>query len=170
MQVLNHLSRAPKPIDTIPFLAFVAPNGDASKLIEEPNSQTPNITPTESVRLLTECLKWLFEYGPRIVTLVEQARSTLLSAPPGTAPKETNKKIKNLIRAEIDQLVSSGQIPGSGTINEKEPGLQHLVGLSMCAAGCIIAIIGLTQKKLSNSREFLVDYSTPEVMQAIGSD
>jgi hypothetical protein len=32
------------------------------------------------------------------------------------------------------------------------------------------AQVGLTQKKLSNSREFLVDYSTPEVMQAIGSD
>jgi hypothetical protein len=34
----------------------------------------------------------------------------------------------------------------------------------------VCILIGLTQKKLSNSREFLVDYSTPEVMQAIGSD
>lgn len=129
---LNRMSLAPAGIDSIAFYPLHSVNAAVKEMTTRSKGQTPNITISEATLLLSECLRWTYDYSPHLIAVLEEVRRSIEA---GADHFETAARVYN---SEVASRISS-----NSPITADEEGMKILVekiAVCMTAAGCTIGI------------------------------
>lgn len=74
---VNRLSFLPIGFDMISFLPFPNSNADATARFPNTTGRTKNISISDAVKVLTEALKWIYDYKPLIIEVANATRDAI---------------------------------------------------------------------------------------------
>jgi hypothetical protein len=147
MRSLNLLALQPAPHDTISFYPFHNIEASAQSLLPTTPRQTPNLSPPECSIFLQEVLRWQYDYGPHILSLVRSARTALLQCRDDLPDSRT--AVKKVVLAAHHMLMQAGLLPGPA-LDQLNKGQHTLTGLVETAMAAALAVVGICHARRPN--------------------
>lgn len=87
LSFLNQLFLLPKSVDKLTFLPYDNPRYWSKKFAERVSDRTANLAVDEASHVLSKALDWIYDYGERLTTILEQCWDKF----PKITPKERDK-------------------------------------------------------------------------------
>ncbi|MBB5392782.1 MULTISPECIES: hypothetical protein [unclassified Herbaspirillum] len=134
---LNLMANPRGEIDGLHFKPFASASASTSSRIDNRHEQTPNIEPRDTILIIRECFAWLFDYGPKIATVLEEVRELIETGHYDREHGDT--KIRQIRSDRIQALVAEGVIPSGGPGLEEADYMSY-VFFSMVSCGQLIGI------------------------------
>lgn len=136
-KALDFLANPGGITDGIQFKPYESGRSAALSRIVEKSRQTPNISPTDACKIISECFTWLFDYGSKIVASLLELRTELERDYSDTP--QADAKIRDLVKTQLENLVRSGEIPGQ-ILGIENCDFADYAALTMIACGQLIGI------------------------------
>lgn len=137
MVEMNRFSGLQNGFDNITFLPFPDPTKVATTRFPNSQGRTKNLALPDAIKILTEAMKWVYDYPPLILELGGISRSALETAIAKNLVATT--KVRGAVSSTYKKLVEKYgvSLPGVKTCGVKE--LRTAISTLQVAAFCLIA-------------------------------
>ncbi|MBP1312811.1 hypothetical protein [Herbaspirillum sp. 1130] len=138
---INILENLRGEIDGFQFIPFPSAHKATNDRKKNENAkQTPNIDPSDSIKLIKEQLAWLFDYGPKVASALTEVRLLIDKGEfESFATQYRDAKIRFTIRDRIQTLINRGELPGDGNGLKADDYITY-VEMTMTACGNVIGV------------------------------
>ncbi|WP_305824869.1 hypothetical protein [Massilia brevitalea] len=151
MVEVNRLSFLPTGFDMIPFLPYPNSNADATTRFPNTIGRTKNISISDAVKILTEALKWIYDYKSLIMEVANATRDAVEYV--SDKGFENEEYVRKATAAAFKSAIARTGI-SLPLENPQHSDLKTLITALQTAAFCIVTInLGRRQREITGQHK-----------------